>query len=455
MSETLSRRLAAWFARLTWQSLPQQQQELARSRVLDTLGLAICGAQTEATSIARALALRSSGAGRASLAGSSVQAPAAWAALVNGIAAHCYDFDDTFPESVVHPGSAIVPVALAIGEETGASGAEILTAIAGGYEIVARLGRAGERRFHERGFHATGIFAPVGAAFVAARLLGLDAPTTASAVGLAASMSGGLLAFLPDGAWSKWLHLGWGNFGGITAAQLAQGGFRGPAGALDGRHNLFEAFIGESHVDADAIAAQLGERWDSATAVFKLYPCAHVIQGYIDLALAMRNDFALDPAAIDRITCTVAPWAVPIVCEPVAEKINPQSIMHSIASLPLHVASAFIDGRVDLATIADAQRARPDVLALAAKVVYVADGSLDRFDARIAVVTAGGARHERHGAVAEPDARRLGEKFAAITGGTLGADEAAAARVAVARLAAAPGPGEVTRYFRRPAPSAH
>lgn len=455
MSEPLSARLAAWFDALTWTSLAPRQQELAHSRVLDTLGLTLCGSGSEATAIARALALRSSASGASSLVGSTATVTAAWAALVNGVAAHCYDFDDTFPESVVHPGSGIVPVALAVGEECGASGAEILTAIAGGYEIAARLGRAGARRFHERGFHATGIFTPVSAAFVAARLLRLDAHTTASAVGLAASMSGGLLAFLPDGSWSKWLHLGWGNFGGITAAQLARDGFRGPIGALDGRHNLFEAFIGEAHVDANAIVANLGSRWDNETALFKLYPCAHVIQGYIDLALEMRRALALDPAHIERITCTVAPWAVPIVCEPNAEKIRPQTIMQSIASLPFHMASALIDDRVDLETIGDAQRVRPDVLALAAKVDYVPDAGLERFDARLEIELAGGRTHSRGGRVAEPDAGRLGVKFSSLALRSLAPQDADPALAAVATLAEAPGAGGVTRFLREIAPSAH
>lgn len=455
MNASLSTRLAAWSGALTWAAVPPAQQELAHSRVLDTLGLALCGANSDATSIARALAQRSSCAGHATLAGSHALVTAAWAALVNGVAAHCYDFDDTFPESVVHPGSAIVPVALALGEETGASGEEILVAIVSGYEIVARLGRAGGRRFHERGFHATGIFAPVTAAFVAARLLQLDPETTANAVGLAASMSGGLLAFLPDGSWSKWLHLGWGNFGGITAAQLAKDGFRGPAGALDGRHNLFEAFIGETHVDADAVASELGSRWDSATAVFKLYPCAHVIQGYIDLALAMRRELALDPAQIARVTCTVAPWAVPIVCEPLAEKHAPQSIMQSIASLPFHVASALIDNRVDLATIGDAQRSRADVLALTANVGYVTDAALERFDAAIEIETTAGRTHRRSGQVAEPNAGRLGVKFSTLATRVLDPLAVDAALTAVAGLAGAPSADAVTRFLRDVTPSGH
>jgi 2-methylcitrate dehydratase PrpD len=441
MSETLSEHLAAWFAGLTWASLPETQRALAPERLLDTLGLIACGCRSEATSIVRDLALRTCG---------TTALPAGWAALVNGVAAHCYDFDDTFPESVVHPGSVIVPVALAVGEDVGASGAEILTAIAGGYEIAARLGRAGGRRFHERGFHATGVFAPVTAAFVAGRLMRLDPPTAASAVGLAASMSGGLLAFLPDGSWSKWLHVGWGNLGGITAAQLARGGFRGPTGALDGRNNLYAAFIGEAHVDAGAMTARLGERWDNETSLFKLYPCAHVIQGYIDLALDMRR--SLDPAQIERVTCVVAPWAVPIVCEPNGEKVRPQTIMQAIASLPLHVASALIDGRVDLDTIGDANRQRSDVLALAADVGYAVDASIEGFDARIEIVTADGRRYERSGGAAEADAARLRAKFASLAAPLWGEAGAAAAIADVGGLAAAPNAGGISGWLRAPAP---
>ena len=451
MSATLSEHLATWLGTLAWPSLPEAQRELTQTRLLDTLGLIACGYRAEAASIARALALRTGGNGRATIAGSTTALPAAWAALVHGVAAHGFDFDDTFPESVVHPGSVIVPVALAVGEDVGASGAEILAAIAGGYEIAARLGRAGGTRFHARGFHATGVFAPVTAAFVAARLLRLDAQASASAEGLAASMAGGLMAFQADGSWSKWLHVGWGNFGGITAAQLAHGGYRGPLGALDGRSNLYSAFIGETLVDADAITEALGQRWDNATALFKLYPCAHVIQGYIDLALAMRG--MLVPATIERITCFVAPWAVPIVCEPAAEKARPQTMMQAIASLPVHVASALIDGRVDLETIGDANRQRADILALAAKVGYVPVEGLKGFDARIEIVTADGRRHERNGGAAVADAARLRAKFTALASPAFGVAGAEAVLLAVGALAGAPNADGISGCLRSaPAP---
>ena len=57
-------------------------------------------------------------------------------------------------------------------------------------------------------------------------------------------MSGGLLAFLADGGWSKWLHTGWSAHGGIVAAELASQSFRGPHRALDHQYGLYGAFLG-------------------------------------------------------------------------------------------------------------------------------------------------------------------------------------------------------------------
>ncbi|HZT51568.1 MAG TPA: MmgE/PrpD family protein, partial [Stellaceae bacterium] len=256
----LSLRLAAWLAALEAPAIPEPQRALARLRLLDTAGLLLGAAASPPAVIVRAQAQRGSAGGRSSAVGCAVALRPEWAALANGVIAHSLDYDDTFPQSVVHPGSVVVPVALALAEELGAAACELLVAVVGGYEIAARLARAGGTAFHARGFHASGIFAPVVAAYTAARLMRLPAEQMAGAGGLAASMAGGLLAFTADGAWSKWLHLGWGGFGGIVAAALARDGFRGPMGALDGRFNLYAAFIGDGAMLEGADAA-LGAEW--------------------------------------------------------------------------------------------------------------------------------------------------------------------------------------------------
>jgi 2-methylcitrate dehydratase PrpD len=409
VSVSLNIHLAEWLDALRWPALPPRQQELAVLRVLDSVGLALGGANNEAPSIARNYVARQ-GTGRCTMIGGKVPTTAGLAAFANGIAAHCWDFDDTFPDSIVHPGSVVVPTALAVAEDMDASGVEMLTAVAGGYEIAARLGGAAERRFHSRGFHASGIFAPVIAAFVAGSLMRLPPSTIASAVGLATSMSGGLLAFLEDGAWSKWLHFGWGNLGGILAAGLAAEGFRGPLGAVDGRHNLFVTFLGDPSPDFSKVTSSLGKEWRNENAVFKLYPCAHVIHAYIDLALDFRRSLVLDPRRVRRVTATVAPWAVPIVCEPVGEKTHPATTLQAIASLQFCVATALTKGQVGIAELEPESRERADICGLAERIEYsVAD--LPGFTGELAVETDDGDVHMQSGTSLEATADRLKAKF--------------------------------------------
>src|SRR5205085_11381704 len=112
------------------------------------------------------------------------------------------------------------------------------------------------------------------AAAAAGHLMQLDASRLADAMGLATSMSSGLLAFLGDGGWSKWMHTGWSAHGGLIAAQLASAGFRGPRQGLDHRFGLYGAFLGNAHVDLAAYGADLCSAWHGATAAAHLYPRA-------------------------------------------------------------------------------------------------------------------------------------------------------------------------------------
>ena len=238
MAEASARQLADWCAAVTPGDVPAPQMELAKLRILDTVGLVAAAADTAPARAVLDLVATQGGGEEATLIGKSRRLPASTAALAHATLAHCRDFDDTFADSVVHPGSIVVSTALAVGEAEGVDGAAMLAAIAVGYEVAARLGAAAGRKFHRRGFHATGIVGPLAAAAVAGRLYRLSGQRIAEAMGLAGSMSGGLMEFLADGAWSKWLHTGWSAHGGIVAAQLAGRGFRGPETVLDGRYGL-------------------------------------------------------------------------------------------------------------------------------------------------------------------------------------------------------------------------
>jgi 2-methylcitrate dehydratase PrpD len=234
----------------------------------------------------------------------------------------------------------------------------------------------------------------------------------ADALGLATSMSSGLLAFLADGGWSKWLHTGWSAHGGIIAAELASHGFRGPHHGLDHQYGLYGAFLGKPGLDLDAVTAGLGSTWLGAAASPKGFPCAHVIHPYIEAALALRAEGKLDAENVASVTCVMAPWALPIVAVPRAAKIAPRNDLEAIASLPFMVAAALCDGRVDLATLRPQTLGRADILALAARIDCAGDDRLGSgFDGELNAVLRDGSHISRGATLSAAGEDQIVAKF--------------------------------------------
>jgi 2-methylcitrate dehydratase PrpD len=442
MAAPLALRLAEWSAALRWDALPPDVRARVPLWILDHLGLVLAAADSPPGRAALAMARVQGGVPESAVAATADRLPAAWAALVHGTLAHAFDFDDTVPESVVHPGSVVVATALAVAQAAGADGPALATAIAAGYEIAARLGAAAGRAFHARGFQATSAVGPLAAAAVAARLRGLSPEATARAMGLAGSMSGGLLACLEDGSWAKRLHPGWAAHGGVVAAALAALGFSGPASVLEGRHGLYAAFLGPGVADLARITAGLGTDWLARGALAKRYPCAHVIHPFLDAAAALSRDQGLRAHDVAEAWCDVPSWQVPIVCEPRAAKLRPRTEYDARASLPVAVAAMLADGRVDLATFTDAALARPTLLALAARVRHrerAADARAG-FEGTVEVVTRDGRRLVAHAGLAEPpEPEAVRAKFRHLAGHRLSTGEVEALEALV---------------LRRPAPTA-
>jgi 2-methylcitrate dehydratase PrpD len=403
--------LATWASAVTAADIPAAQHRRARFRILDTLGLIAAAADHPAGRSLAAWTEAGNGTGAHVLINGAIASPAI-AALVHGSLAHARDFDDSFSDSVVHPGSIVIATTLATAERADASFDAITSAVTVGYEISARVASVAGRGFHARGFHATGLVGPIAAASAAGRILGLDSAAMADALGLATSMSSGLLAFLADGGWSKWLHTGWSAHGGIIAAELASHGFRGPHHGLDHKYGLYGAFLGKPDLDLDAVTAGLGQDWLGAAASAKGFPCAHVIHPYIEAALALRAEGKLDAGNVAAITCVMAPWALPIVAVPRPTKIAPRNDLEAIASLPFMVAAAFCDGRVDLATLRPETIARADILALAARIDCAGDDHLGTgFDGQLNAVLRGGSQISRAVGLSEASEDQIVAKF--------------------------------------------
>jgi 2-methylcitrate dehydratase PrpD len=405
--------LAAWVSSIGAGDIPAEQHRRARFRILDTLGLVAAAAELPAARSLAAWSVVNKGSGAHVLI-NGCAVPAAVAALVHGSLAHARDFDDSFSDSVVHPGSIVIATTLATAEVTDATFDAITAAVTIGYEVAGRLAAVAGRGFHARGFHATGVVGPIAAASAAGRILGLDDATMADALGLAASMSSGLLAFLADGGWSKWMHTGWSAHGGIIAAELARNGFRGPHHALNHPYGLYGAFLGNPAVDLAGITADLGRNWLGAAASAKSFPCAHVIQPYIQAILALRAKGEIKTDDVDSINCVMAPWALPIVAIPREAKIAPRNDLEAIASLPFMVAAALCDGRLDLATLRQETYDRTEILALATRIECTGDNTLGAgFDGQINIKTRGGRQISRKVMLSDSSDEQIVEKFRA------------------------------------------
>jgi 2-methylcitrate dehydratase PrpD len=255
------------------------------------------------------------------------------------------------------------------------SGRDLITAIALGNEISCRVGSVSPGQFHRLGFHPSGLFAPFGVSYLAGKLLELDAERLAYAAGIVGSFAAGLLECWVDGTQPKFLHPGWAAQSGISAAFLARAGTNGPGAVFEGRFGLYASHLQDRAVvrDFSRITNGLGTRWDSRNASFKPFPVAHVIHPYIDALWRLQHREKFQPADVERIDCPVAAFIVPIVCEPIAEKLAPASDSHGRVSLQYTLAEALSHGVMGKHAYQPESLANREILRLAARVRYHVD----------------------------------------------------------------------------------
>ncbi len=352
----------------------------AKERVLDLVGNSLAATSEEPAAIALAVARDAGGVPQATAMGEAERLPSASAALVNGTLAHALDFDDTHLPSVLHPSASVIPAALAVGEAEGASGGEVLLAVAVGDEICVRLGMAAydsdlrNSIFFERGLHATSIVGTLGAAAAAATLLGLDAEQISHAIGIACSMGAGLLEANRTGGSVKRVHCGWAAHAGVNAALLARHGLTGPPTVLEGRFGFFQAYTG-GQFDEAAILDGLGETWELPRIFYKPYPTNHFTHAGIDAALALRAR-GVDPADIETIELGVPAPVLRTIAEPPDQKARPLTPYHAKFSGPFTVATALVGGGglgVYSDDFTEETLRDPQLLRLASMVTCVAD----------------------------------------------------------------------------------
>lgn len=374
--ETYSETIGRFAGELKLADVPAAVVEKAKLVFLDTLGIALASSTMDFGLMAINVARKLGGPKASLLIGTSDRVAAANAVIANGTLAHGLDYDDTLEEAIVHTGCCAGITALAAGEEVGATGAAVLEAAIVGTEVLCKLGLVAPGKFHARGFHPTAICSTFGAAAAAGKLYGLNLNQWVDAFGLCGSQSSGIIEYLADGTWTKRIHPGWSAHGGVIATLLAKEGFRGPAKVLEGTHGFFSAFGGKNDYDFEKIL-ELGQRWEIPRLTFKSYPCGSISHPYMDCALRIKQKHSPHPDQIMEVICRTAEGPVHRLWEPLANKQKPVSSYGAKFSLPYSIAVMLIRGRAGLEEFSESAIRDHELLALAAKVRYEVDPTID------------------------------------------------------------------------------
>src|SRR5437016_5873311 len=328
-------RLARYMAAARDRELPPAVVLAAKHRILDTLGAIVSGARLKPGEMAISYVRRLGGTPEASVPATDIRTAVVNAALAAGMFAHADETDDFEPVTKAHPGCAVVPAALSVGEREDRSGEDFLRAVTLGYDLCCRLLMA-LGPDHVRATHrsAEGVSSTFGAVGAAASLARLDEKGMRYALSYAAQQVSGIWSWERDTEHVEkaFDFAGMGARNGVTAAMMAQAGFTGVPDVLDGEHNALQALSREPR--PEQMVAGLGRRFFITETAVKVFSVGYPIQAPLDAFLALRRQHALTVNNVTRIVARLPEDGARIVDNRAMPDVNLQYV----------IAVALIDG---------------------------------------------------------------------------------------------------------------
>jgi len=265
---------------------------LARNAMIDIVGCMIAGIGDEATHRA-CKAMTGLGAGSARAVGSGILLPAPHAALVNGTAAHAFDFDDNYHPTAGHATAVLAPAIFALGDERSADGTAVLDAYVAGLEAMSVIGNGVNLHHYELGWHTSSTIGGMGVAAAAARMCKFDKETTTRAISLAFSMASG--SKIQFGTMAKPLHIGMAAMNGLLAARYAEAGISATPEPLEGSWGFRDLYAGGGGEGYAEGAGLIGNT--TALECFglkvKIHPCCASVHTAVDALVDLMNEHDL------------------------------------------------------------------------------------------------------------------------------------------------------------------
>jgi 2-methylcitrate dehydratase PrpD len=386
MSDDLyATQLAKFITRTRYLDLSQAVSHKALVHTLDTFGAALAGSTSNEAKLARTTFCAAQETGASLCWGTSQRLSARSAALVNGIAAHAFELDDT--GGCDHSGAVVLPALMALIPtlERPVTGKELLTAITVGYDVGRRVLESfgGYRPHNEAGWHSTGTCGVFGAAAAAANLLQLTTEQTISCLGLAGSFSSGLWGFVHDGTMAKKVHAGRAAEGGVLAALLARGGMTGPRKVFEDVWGGFFNTYGREAIDRHALVQALGQDWRIMNCAIKPYASCRDTHAAIDAIDRLVRAHQITPQEVKEIHIRLNTFLSGMV-----GGRDVSTLPAAQMSLPYAVSARLCLGQASLQSYSDENRQSEQLRAMIDRVIIDIDDSVQAsFSSDVSIVT--------------------------------------------------------------------
>jgi 2-methylcitrate dehydratase PrpD len=301
-------KLSAYMSEAGGRALPDEVTEKTKQHILDTFAAMISGSELTPGRAALQFAGAYGGKEVATVVASKILRGPIEAAMMNGMLAHADETDDSHAASQSHPGCAVVPATLALGEQLGISGTHFLRAVTLGYDVGTRFTMTlGGQQFEAESHWSTHSIAPLfGAAAAAGCAASLNVRQMRFLLGYTAHQSSGL------GAWNrdtehiqKAFHFGGMTArNGVTSALIVQAGWTGVEDIFSGKDNFFEAY--NPHADPAGLAEKLGERYEITRTNIKKWPVGSPIQAVLDALEILRKQRAFNSTEVQQVSVQLA-----------------------------------------------------------------------------------------------------------------------------------------------------
>ena len=374
-------RIAEFVLGVRDQDVPAQDRAAIETSCFDLIGALLAGRTSRHGQLVEQLVRAEGGSPECTVLGAGLSVPAVAAVLSNATAAHADDFDDM--GGYGHPSAPLLPALLAAAElRGGASGPEIITAYAAGFEVGAALCQLGHYDQYARCFHSTPVFGSLAAACAVARLLELDPERTAAAVAAAATFAAGVGR--NSGTMVKSLHAGQAAAHAVLAVLLARDGIRGAADVFEGRGGFWENLFGTPVSALDEIVGRFGRPFRARQSLFiKEFPCCGTNQSALHGVREIVRREGLTASDIAEVVVHGMNETSPVLRYP-----RPASGLNGKFSIQFTVGSLLAHGQLGVDEFADEHTRDPGVLAVTGRVRAEV---LSRWDGRNAGKRAGNA----------------------------------------------------------------